>query len=226
MANIGPSKKTEKNKSKILHVAAKSFLEKGYYQTTMNELANNAGVSYGALFRIFEDKESVLCELVKYVLEGQFEAAQTILKGKTDDKILFYAFETTLQLYMAESSEHMREMYNVSYSLPHSANIIFDTITGKLEEIFKEHLPHLETKDFYELEIASAGIMRNFMSVPCNMYFTMDRKVRRFLETTFLVYRVDDEKINETIEFVSRFDFKTIAHGVIEKMLSYLEKKV
>lgn len=225
MANIGQSKRTEKNKSKILHAAAKSFLEKGYSQTTMNELATTAGVSYGALFRIFSDKETILCELVKYVLEGQFEAAKIVLKDKCDDKILFYAFETTLQLFMAESSEHMREMYNVSYSLPNSSNIIFNTITGKLEEIFKEHLPHLETKDFYELEIASAGIMRNFMSVPCNMYFTMERKLRRFLETTFLVYRVSDEKINEAIEFVSKYDFKMISQGVLERMLKYLEER-
>lgn len=226
MSNVNHSKKVEKNKSKILHAAAKSFLEKGYHQTTMNELAKNAGVSYGALFRIFSDKETILCELVKYVLERQFEASKEILKDQCDDKILFYAFETTLQLFMAESSEHMREMYNVSYSLPNSSNIIFSTITTKLEYIFKDHLPNLETKDFYELEIASAGIMRNFMSVPCNMYFTMERKIKRFLETTFLVYRVDDNKINEAVEFVLQFDFKTIANDVIDSMLQYLEERI
>lgn len=220
------NRKKEETKSKILHTAAKMFLEKGYNYTTMNELAKNAGITYGELFRVGVDKENILCELVAYVLEGQFESTKKLLEGITDDKILFYAAETTLQLYMAESSEHMREMYNVSYSLPHSAQIIFKTITGKLEEIFKDYLPELETKDFYELEIASAGIMRNFMSVPCNMYFTMDRKVRRFLETTFLVYRVSDEKINEAIDFVSKFNFKEIASQVIDKMLSYLESKV
>ena len=88
----------------------------------------------------------------------------------------------------------MREMYNVSYSLFNSSQKVYDTITNKLEFIFKEHLPNLETKDFYELEIASAGIMRNFMSVPCDIYFTMEHKIRRFLETTFLIYRVDDKK--------------------------------
>lgn len=220
------NRKKEETKSKILHTAAKMFLEKGYNYTTMNELAKNAGITYGELFRVGVDKENILCELVAYVLEGQFESTKKLLEGITDDKILFYAAETTLQLYMAESSEHMREMYNVSYSLPHSAQIIFKTITGKLEEIFKDYLPELETKDFYELEIASAGIMRNFMSVPCNMYFTMDRKVRRFLETTFLVYRVSDEKTNEAIDFVSKFNFKEIASQVIDKMLLYLESKV
>lgn len=116
-------------------------------------------------------------------------------------------------------------MYNISYSLPNSSNIIFNKITGKLEEIFCEYLPTWETKDFYEREIASAGIMRNHISVPCDVYFTMERKVRSFIESTFLIYRVPDEKIAEAIEFVSHFDFVSIADGVIDNMLAYLESK-
>ena len=86
-------------------------------------------------------------------------------------------------------------------------------------------MPHLETKDFYEREISSAGIMRNHISVPCDIYFTMERKIHSFLESTFLLYKVPDKKIREAIEFVSGFDWKTISDNVIENMLSYLESK-
>lgn len=51
------------------------------------------------------------------------------------------------------------------------------------------------------------------------MYFTMDRKIKRFLETTFKLYDVSEEKIKETIEFVSQFDFKPIAEQLIQDML-------
>lgn len=225
MANFGPSKRYEAVKSKVLHAAAKLFLERGYANSTVKEISSEAGVNIGSLIHVFGNKETIMCELVRYVLEGQFETTTKLLEGKTDDKILFYAAETTLQLYMAESSEHIRELYSVAYSLPHSSEVIYRTITGKLEDIFKEHLPHLETKDFYEYEIASGGIMRGFMTVPCDMYFTMDRKVKRFLETTFLVYRLSDEKIQETVDFVSQFDFKTIAQNTIDNMFTYLESR-
>ena len=213
-------------KSKVLHAAAEMFLSKGYQASTVREIAKAADVNLGSLTFAFGNKEQILCELVAYVLEGQFSATKKLLQGKTDDKILFYAAETTLQLHMAESYEHIREMYNVSYSLPRSAQVIFHTITGKLQNIFGGHLPSLETKDFFELEIASAGIMRNFLSVPCDMYFTMERKVARFLETTFLVYRVPEEKIKEAIAFVAQFDFVKIAGEVIDSMLSYLKSKI
>jgi hypothetical protein len=166
-----------------------------------------------------------LAELVAYVLEGQFAATEQLVRGKTEDKILFYAAETVLQLYMAESHEHIREMYAVSYSLSETSSIIYETITQKLEHIFSEHLPELTTKDFYCLELASGGIMRSFMTVPCDMFFTMDMKVRAFLQTTFRVYLVPEEKIEEAIRFVSQFDFKSIAQDVIDHMLGYLESK-
>ncbi len=216
----------EQMRKQVLFISAKSFLEKGFTATTVKEIAELADINIGSLMNLFKTKDEILAELVKYVLEGQFKATADLLKGKTEDKILFYAAETTLQLHMADSSEHIRDIYNAAYSLSATTDIIQQTITHKLEEIFEASLPDLETKDFFELEIASGGIMRGFLTIPCDMYFTMDRKVKRFLETTFKLYDVPKEKIEEAIQFVSGFDFETIAKQTIESMLTFLEEKV
>ncbi len=210
---------------KILFTAAKLFLKKGYTATTLRGIASAAETNTGSLINLFSTKEDILAALVEYVLKGQFDATEKLLNGITDDKILFYAAETTLQLHMAESDERIRDIYAAAYSMPKTSGIIQHTITGKLETIFREHLPNLMTRDFYKLEIASGGIMRGFMTIPCDMWFTMDQKIAAFLETTFLVYRVPDEKIREAIAFVSKFDFPTIAKATIASMLSFLEEK-
>ena len=220
------SVQVEKVKEKILYTAAELFLEKGYTETTMRGLAQRSGVDVSSMNRAFGCKENILCELVTYVLLGQFDAMTALLKGVTDDRILFYAAETTMQLYMAESDKSIRNLYLAAYSLPNSINIIQQAITEKLEQIFETHLPHLMTRDFYELEIASSGVMRSFMARPCDMYFTMDRKVNRFLETTFRIYQVPDEKIQEAIEFVQQFNFPDIAKNTIDRMLQYLKESI
>lgn len=222
--NIGHGKRHELAKSKLLHSAAKLFLEKGYTSTTVQQITKAAGMDASAINRTFGDKEGLLAALVAYVLNGQFKMTETFLQGMEYDGILFYAAETTLQLYIAESSEHIRELYSAAYSLPKTTEIIQNTITEKLEKVFKEHLPHLATKDFYMLEIASGGIMRGFMTIPCNMWFTMEQKVQSFLETTFLVYRVPEEKIKEAVRFVSQFDYPTLAQKTIDSMLTYLNE--
>lgn len=212
----------ERVKEKTLYAAVELFLEQGYTNTTLRGLAQKAEVDINAINRAFGCKENILCELVTYVLETQFSTAAAQLAGITDDPILFYAAETTMQLFMAESRESVRELYLTAYSLPRTMDVIQQMITQKLERISKAHLPTLTTKDFYELEIATGGIMRSFMARPCDMYFTMDRKVRRFLETTFRVFQVPDEKIQEAIAFVQQFAFADIAQDIIARMMQYL----
>lgn len=220
-----PKRAQSQSKSMILHAAAKLFLNQGYSESRIADIAKEAGVSYNEVFRVFGDKEGILCELVGLVVEGQFERVEKLLKGKTDDILLTYAAEATLQLFMAEQNEGLREMYNVSYSLPNSAQVIYHKMTEKLERTFKAYLPNLATKDFYEREIASAGIMRNFITVPCDMYFTIERKIRAFLTSTLLVYEVPHETIEKTIEFVASFPWREVAEETTENMLNYLQSR-
>lgn len=209
-----------------MHTAAKLFLEKGYTNSSLKEISTQAGVAYGSMTFAFGTKEGILSELVGFVLDSQFEYTEKLLEGKTDDKVLFYAVETTLQLYMAESSEHIRELYSLAYSQQASSDIIYNKITQKLSDIFSEQYPNFTQGEFYEKELASAGIMRNYMTRPCGIYFTMDRKVKAFLENTFLLYEIPRKKIDEAIAYVSKFDFKKLAQEVIDNMLKFLENKI
>ncbi len=223
MANLKPGKHHEEIKRRILNVAAKNFLMQGYTNTTIKQIAAEAGISVGSLSNIFYTKEDLLCELVSFVLGRQFSTASKLLEGKTEDKLLFYAAETTLQLHIVEMNENLRDVYAAAYSLPKPSAMIQQTVTGKWESVFKEHLPELETKDFYKLEIATGGIMRGFMTIPCDMWFTMEQKVESFLECTFKMYDVPKEKIREAIAFVKQFDFAIIAQATIEEIVSFLE---
>lgn len=208
---------------KVLLAASRMFLEQGYSLSSTRKIASAAGVNVNTMNQFFGAKENILCDLVKYVLESQFDVASEMVAGKTEDKILYYAAETTLQLYMAESSEHIRDLYSAAYSLPATSNYIQHTITEKLEVIFKEQLPGLETKDFYKLEIATGGIIRGFMTIPCDMWFTMDQKVAAFLETTLKIYDVPKEKIQEAIRFVGQFDYPVLVQNAIQSMLKRME---
>ena len=215
---------SEENKRLVLHTAARLFLQKGYTATTLRQIAKEAGVNIGSVMYLYESKENILCDLVSFVMGGQFAATEKLLAGKTEDMLLFWAAETTLQLYIAESSEHIRGLYLAAYSHSKSSSLIYQYVAEKMQVYFKAYYPEYEFKDFYELEIATGGIIRGFMSVPCDMYFTMQRKIKRYLETSFLVYKVPEQKIQEAINFVSQIDFEAAAPQVIEHLLAALDK--
>ena len=215
---------SEENKRLVLHTAARLFLQKGYTATTLRQIAKEAGVNIGSVMYLYESKENILCDLVSFVMGGQFAETEKLLAGKTEDMLLFWAAETTLQLYIAESSEHIRGLYLAAYSHSKSSSLIYQYVAEKMQVYFKAYYPEYEFKDFYELEIATGGIIRGFMSVPCDMYFTMQRKVKRYLETAFLVYKAPEQKIQEAINFVSQIDFEAAAPQVIEHLLAALDK--
>jgi AcrR family transcriptional regulator len=53
----------EAAKTKIIEAARKVFAEKGYHETTMNDIAKEIGVSKGALYSYFKSKEELLKEI-------------------------------------------------------------------------------------------------------------------------------------------------------------------
>ena len=74
--------------------------------------------------------------------------------------MLVYGVEVSIQMYIAELSEPLRELYVVGYSLPTTSEYIYMSTAQKIQHIFSQYIKEAELKDFYEMDIASAGITR------------------------------------------------------------------
>lgn len=216
------NREKSKTRTLVLHSATKLFIENGYTNTRIKDIANDSGVGYNEIFRMFTDKDNLLSHLVDLVIEHQFEMSKKYLESSSDDKLLLYIFENVLQLYICELNDNIREMYAVSYSMPSTSHKIYSYVTEKIESVFKEYLPEYETKDFYELEIATAGIMRGFIINPSTMYFTIERKVNRFIKTILKIYEVPKDKIDEVIKTIEQFKMLDYAKEVISTLYEYI----
>lgn len=69
---------------KILDSAKKIFLKKGYEKTNLREICANAGVTTGAFYRHFKNKEAVFSELVKPVVQLIHQMYSKIKKESFD----------------------------------------------------------------------------------------------------------------------------------------------
>ncbi len=225
MANIRNAERTAEIRKKVLMAATQLFIEKGYENTTVRDISKLAGVPTNTIFYEMKTKEDILCALLNYFLDGVFGLANSYSKKYTDDEMLQYVVYVCLQLYMAETSEDMRNLYLNAYSLPKVSEAIRLRLTKEMQHILSSQLPELEPKDYYEIEIASSGIMRGYISVPCDVYFTAQIKSKRCIEMMMLIYRFKEEKIQRAIEFVDKFDFKTIANEAIKLVFEELAVK-
>lgn len=73
------------------------------------------------------------------------------------------------------------------------------------------------------MEIGTAGIMRAYMARPCDVYFTLERKLERFLRTNLCVFEVPKEEIEAVIASVLSLDIRTIADDVMQQLFRALE---
>ena len=207
---------------KMLRAAVALFLEKGYERTTTAEISSAAGMGQSSFFRAFPSKEALLLELVQRMFGGQFDLAEQ--HSGEEDPVFLYAVETALQLHIAELTEPLRELYVVGYSLPTTSTYIYRSTAKRLQKIFGAYLPNAEPKDFYEMEIASASMMRGFMAVPCDVYFTIEAKITRFLDCALKLYDVPKEKRVAITAAVLQMDLHTMATGIIQKTVQQAEK--
>lgn len=207
---------------KMLQAAVTLFLEKGYTRATTGEISKAAGWGQSAFFHVFPSKEALLLELVQRMFAGQFDLAGQ--HSGTEDPVFLYAVETALQLHIAELTEPLRELYVMAYSLPTTSEYLYRSTSEQLQKIFAPYLPTAQPKDFYEMEIASASIMRGFMAVPCDMYFTIGTKITRFLDCALKLYDVPKEKRAAITAAVLQMDLRTMASDIIQKTVQQAEK--
>lgn len=218
---------SENAKRRILSACVKLFIEQGYSQTTMSDILSLADVSAGTFQNIFRTKDGVLMELVQFMFENQFDFANKIIDktGADASAVMLYATETAIQLTIAELNENLREIYIEAYTYKETAEYIHRQTSKKLYEIFGSYLPNYSESDFYELEIGSAGIMRGYMARPCDIYFTLEKKLERFLTMSMSAYSIPSEERQAALSYIMNIDIKNTANMVMQYLFKSLAMK-
>ena len=163
----------------------------------------------------------MLVELCEVMFSGQFGAARRT-SGMDLPPVYAYAVETAIQLTLTERNENLRDIYIEAYTSPTASEYIFQNMAEELYQIFHDYQPGSTQSDFYEMEIGSAGMMRAFMTRHCDVYFALDRKIRRFLSMSLSAYHVPLEEQEKIMSFVSGLDIIKIAERVVQELIQAL----
>ena len=212
---------SSETRRKILTVCVRLFLEQGYKNTTVSQIVDEAGVARGSYLNLFPTKDRILLELTETMFGGQFGVARSIADSKLPP-VYAYAVETAIQLTLTELNENLREIYIEAYSLPETSEYIYLHTTAELKQIFSANFPDYSDSDFYEMEIGTAGLMRNYMARKCDIHFPLERKLSRFLTAAMRVYRVPEDELEQTVRFVERLDIRSIAERVMHTLFQTL----
>lgn len=211
-------------RQRILSTCVRLFLEQGFSKTPPRQIIEEADVSVGTFYHIFESKSAVLTELTVFMFENQFGIAQQFIDPGASPAML-YAVETAIQLALVEQNENLRDIYVEAYTQPALLGMIQQRTAKVISRIFRPYLPDCEACDFYEMEIGTAALMRGYMAQPCDMYFTLERKIQRFLTMSLRIYKVPDAEQRAILDGLRGLDFRGIASQVMQRLFAQLSMK-
>ncbi len=215
---------SSETKKKILTACVRLFLEEGYKNTSVSRIVEEAGVARGSYLNLFPTKDRILLDLTETMFDGQFGVAKSIADSNLPP-VFAYAVETSIQLTLTELNENLRDIYIEAYTIPDTAEYIYLHTTAELKQIFGANFPDYSDSDFYEMDIGTAGLMRNYMARKCDIHFPLDRKLSRFLTAAMRVYKVPEEEQAKVLAFIQSLDIQAIATKVMYKLFAMLEMK-
>ena len=117
---------------------------------------------------------------------------------------------------------NLREIYIEAYTQKEASEFIFRETAKELYQIFGPYQPELTARDFYDMEIGSASIMRGYMAHPCDEELTLEKKLRLFLTMSLRAYNVPKEETEQAIRFVEGLDIRTISEQVMQALFRAL----
>ncbi|MEI3614868.1 TetR/AcrR family transcriptional regulator [Pseudogracilibacillus sp. SO30301A] len=151
------------NRDKILNAGLKLFSEKGYYDTTTNEIAKVAGVSIGSLYSYFKDKDAIFLN----ILDNYHKRFLSFFHENDEDlSYELYAHDIrqwlkNLMVKLLDIHESVktlnREMNIMYHSKPQVARIM-DTQTERIRTMTMSFIARSESS-VYDIEATSAVIV-------------------------------------------------------------------
>lgn len=92
---------TQLKRQQIIDAAAECFIEKGFYQTSMRDIAKLASVSLGNLYNHFDSKQSLIFEIASLEAEELSELESLLLEQGNTLKVI-EKFANRFMVYSAE----------------------------------------------------------------------------------------------------------------------------
>lgn len=145
-------------RNKLLDSAKREFLENGYMKASLRTICKNAGVTTGALYFFFQDKEDLLKQLVEKPLQGLAAVIQSHLSEELNmDEAFASADEASEDIRAAGEIVHfMYQNYDVfEILLTKSQGSAYEDIVSRFADWGEEHYNALA-----ELMAAKLGVSK------------------------------------------------------------------
>lgn len=136
---MGEDKETRK---KLLDSAKQEFLDKGYMKASLRNICKNAGVTTGALYFFFQDKEDLLRQLVEVPLQRLASLIQSHLSDELNMDTAFVSLgDDSEDIQAAREIVHFMYQHSDIFQilLTKSQGSVYEDIVSRFADWGEQH---------------------------------------------------------------------------------------
>ena len=133
-------------KKKILDSAMTEFLDKGFMNASLRTIAANAGLTTGAMYRHFKDKDALFCALVDDAIEF---ATKAVMMGDVSHHMNLDTLAS--KEHFEEENRQTNELLNYMFDNFDAYTLLLTQAAGSTHEHFQEEICDLYTKNCEQL---------------------------------------------------------------------------
>ncbi|WP_371069755.1 TetR/AcrR family transcriptional regulator [Sediminibacillus sp. JSM 1682029] len=225
----------------IIQSAIKSFSRKGYFSTSMQEIAEDCGVSKGLLYKLFDSKEDLLIQVFESNHKRMFEKARTIHLDETLAPRDVFKQSILIEL---EGMFENKDFFNILYkSLPKENNKEILALSKRTraamlswhKKLLVDAYQEKTEPVIWDLTVTLQGIIKEFIQLtvqeqkPVNLHQvaeyivdTLDAAVEKHIDKQAVLTK---EVMQEYETY--QFDLEPFErHEQLEKLFSQLKEEI
>ncbi len=168
------AKKAPSNKIVILDVAEELFVEHGYRETTVSDIAKRAGMSAANLYRHYENKEDIAAACAHRCIEKKNAAMRDVLhKRKLSAAERLEEFIVALLRYTHEETQNRPKISEMIGVVIHSRPEVVHTMLSNLQSMIAEILAQGNAQQEFAVEnvVDMSEIVHASIAIFCTPLF-------------------------------------------------------
>ena len=193
-------------RNKILESAKKEFLDKGFVNASLRTIAANAGVTTGAMYRHFKDKDALFCALVDDAIAT---STKTVMLAEVSNHLDLDNIVS--KEHFAEESRQTNELLNYIFDNFDAFTLLLTKAAGSTHEHFQEEICDLYTKNceqtfnwMYKNNISKKKIDK------MTVHFIASTFINAFME--IITHRMSKKAAFQYIENIEEFTRSGMLH--------------
>lgn len=166
---MGRNKYPEITENRILETAMKLFIEKGYEQTTLQDIADAIGMTRGAIYHHFKDK----AEIVDAVMGCMFYKTVPFQKINEDQAISALEKIRRILVHAVTADEQVDTYFPLSRSLPNNPKLAaayMEFTKNNLVAIFQELIE--EGMEDGSIQVKEPKVIAELLSIILNFWIS------------------------------------------------------